>query len=238
MTPQYCLKWRGGLKCGYLFSRVLDGGGGSKGCFWSLCSLNCNSANQTIQTKKEPEMDLLRILLCEVLHVVHWTVTAEVICVSACCLVNVQCPQTHQRLPQACLCRAIVLHIGCTAMLSGSELWCIASLCEAMWKKRRKKKRAYNLAQQMESFPNPLNLFYTSIWWRAHRKSISTEAKLRFAPRLELQFEAFYRHSKPNNGHKWAFRRLSCCLPERKSHQCCCLFLNTCKNTDFWLNVP
>lgn len=71
MTPQYCLKWRGGLKCSYLFSRVLDGGGGSKGCFWSHCSLNCNSANQTIQTKKEPEMDLLRILLCEVLHVVH-----------------------------------------------------------------------------------------------------------------------------------------------------------------------
>lgn len=72
----------------------------------------------------------------------------------------------------------------------------------------------------MESFLNPLNLFYISIWWRAHRKSICKEAKLRFAPRQELQLEALYPYTQQYNGHKWQ----SCHLSWRKSNQCCCLF--------------
>lgn len=89
----------------------------------------------------------------------------------------------------------------------------------------------------MESFPNPLHLFYISIWWRAHRKSICKEAKLRFAPRQELPFEAFYLYSKLYNGHKWVFCRLSCFSLGRKSHQHCRLFLFKCQNTDFWTNM-
>lgn len=39
-----------------------------KGGSWSHCSLNCNSVDQTIQTKKGPKMDLLRFAVWSASH--------------------------------------------------------------------------------------------------------------------------------------------------------------------------